>query len=222
MEPATLEKQVAATEARSGALEVRVEDLERRACRNNIRLLGFPERAEGMHSEQFVEAWIRDTLKPDGLTPMFAVGKAHQELVEPLRLGAPPRATITRILNYKDRYSVLRAARDTDNARFENRRISIYLDYTTKVQAAQKTFLKVKAKLRSMGLLYMLLCPVRLKVISGGTARFFDTPEDVWQRLEVRDKAPKEHNPAWRNGSQGQAMKASTGSTSETDVPAVP
>ncbi|KAJ1131512.1 hypothetical protein NDU88_009848 [Pleurodeles waltl] len=120
MEVATLKKHMVAAEAR-------VEDAEGRACRNNVRLLGFPELAEGARTKQFVEAWIRDTLKPEGLPPMFAVEKA------------PPRAIIACMLNYKDSDSVLKVARDMDNDMFEIQKISIYPDNTTKEQAPRKT-----------------------------------------------------------------------------------
>ncbi|KAJ1173782.1 hypothetical protein NDU88_005608 [Pleurodeles waltl] len=98
-----------------------------------------------------------------------------------------------------------------NNAKFENQEISIYLDYSTKVQTARKTFLAVKAKLRFMSLRYMLLYLARLKVISGGTECFFDTREDVWYWLEVWEKVLNEQNPAWRNGARKRAMKVSNG-----------
>ncbi|KAJ1138709.1 hypothetical protein NDU88_005090 [Pleurodeles waltl] len=91
---------------------------------------------------------------------------------------------IAHILNYKDRDSILRAARDTDTARIENQKISIYPDYTNREQVARKAFLEAKAKLHSMGLRYMLLYTARLKVILEGTSCFFDIPKDVWQWLE--------------------------------------
>ncbi|KAJ1092038.1 hypothetical protein NDU88_005152 [Pleurodeles waltl] len=49
MKLATLKKQVPAAESRAGALEARVEDSEELTRRNNVRLLGFPERAEGAY-----------------------------------------------------------------------------------------------------------------------------------------------------------------------------
>ncbi|KAJ1177680.1 hypothetical protein NDU88_002932 [Pleurodeles waltl] len=52
--------------------------------------------------------------------------------VAPPRPGATRRAIVARLLNYRD--YVLRAARDSDKAVFENGKISIYPDYTNKVQ----------------------------------------------------------------------------------------
>ncbi|KAJ1135921.1 hypothetical protein NDU88_002350 [Pleurodeles waltl] len=57
----------------------------------------------------------------------------------------------------------------------------------------------------------MLLYLARLKVISGGTARFFDTPEDVWHWLEMWEKVPKERQSAGRTGVRGLILRVSNG-----------
>ncbi|KAJ1142273.1 hypothetical protein NDU88_008600 [Pleurodeles waltl] len=66
-EVAGLCKQMAEVPSRSGTLQVRVEDTEVRSHSNNVRLLGFQEQAEKGATEQFVEQWIQDTLKPSYL-----------------------------------------------------------------------------------------------------------------------------------------------------------
>ncbi|KAJ1129892.1 hypothetical protein NDU88_008253 [Pleurodeles waltl] len=79
-EVAALKKQEAVASSCSGALEARVEDAEGHSLCNNVRLLGIPEQAEGVLPEQFVEAWIRDTLKHNGLSPMFIIERTHHGL----------------------------------------------------------------------------------------------------------------------------------------------
>ncbi|KAJ1118061.1 hypothetical protein NDU88_006256 [Pleurodeles waltl] len=102
--------------------------------------------------------------------------------------GAPLRAIIARLLNYKDRVCVLRAACESDKELDENCKISIYPDYTNKVQNSRKGFMEVKAKLRAMNISYMLLYPACLKVLLGGRSHFFDRAEEVWRWLEMWDK----------------------------------
>ncbi|KAJ1116503.1 hypothetical protein NDU88_004713 [Pleurodeles waltl] len=111
----------------------RLEGAEGRSRRNNVRLLGFPERAEGSDTESFVENWIRDVLQPTELSRVFLVERGHRALVAPPWPGAPPRAIIARLLDYKDRDCVLRAACESDKALYENCKISIYPDYRNKV-----------------------------------------------------------------------------------------
>ncbi|KAJ1137501.1 hypothetical protein NDU88_003899 [Pleurodeles waltl] len=155
-----------------GLLEVRLEDAEGRYRRNNVRLLGFPERAEGSAVESFVESWIKDMLQLVGLTRVFLVERAHRALVALPQPGAPPRAIITRLLSYKDRDCILRTSLESEKAIYENCKISIYPDYTNKVQNSRKGFMETKAKLRAMNIRYMLLYPARLKVLSGANHTF--------------------------------------------------
>ncbi|KAJ1109432.1 hypothetical protein NDU88_006793 [Pleurodeles waltl] len=95
-------------------------DSEGRSQQNNMRFLGFPERVEGSMVETFVEQWIRDVLQPVGLSRVFVEEHVHRALVSPPRPGAPPRAIIACLLNYKDRDCILRTAHETDWAVFEN------------------------------------------------------------------------------------------------------
>ncbi|KAJ1116278.1 hypothetical protein NDU88_004494 [Pleurodeles waltl] len=184
-----LRKQMAQAISTVGRLDARLEDAEGRSRQNDIRLLGFPERAEGAVAETFVENWIQDVLQPAGLSTMFVGERAHRALLGPLRPDAPPRAFIAHLMNNWDRDCVLRAAHDSDKAVFEDGKISIYPDYTKKVQHSLKIFLEVKVKLRAMNIRYRLLYPARLKVLSGGRSHFFERPEEVWKWLEKSDKA---------------------------------
>ncbi|KAJ1211280.1 hypothetical protein NDU88_006641 [Pleurodeles waltl] len=100
-EVGTLRAQVAQATSTVGRLEARLEDTEGRSWRNNVRLLGFLERDEGSTVESFVESWIKDVLQPVGLSRVFVVECAHRALGAPPWPGAPRRAIITRLLNYK-------------------------------------------------------------------------------------------------------------------------
>ncbi|KAJ1176027.1 hypothetical protein NDU88_001311 [Pleurodeles waltl] len=61
-EVGTLQSQVVQATSTVGRLEARLEDAEGKSRRNNVRFLGFPERAEGSAVESFVESWIKDVL----------------------------------------------------------------------------------------------------------------------------------------------------------------
>ncbi|KAJ1150047.1 hypothetical protein NDU88_002845 [Pleurodeles waltl] len=138
--------------------------------------------------ESFVERWIKDVLQPVGLSRVFFVECAHRALVAPPQPRAPPRAIISRLLNYKDRDCILQAARESDKAVFENSNISIYPDCINKVQDSRKGFLEVNAKLCAMNIRYMLFYLAHLKVLFGGKSHFFEHLEEVWRWLEMWDK----------------------------------
>ena len=103
---------------------------------------------------------------------------------DPWGLGlrrAPPRAIIARILNFRDRDTILRAARKVQELRLQNSRIMIFPDYSRAVQSRRRSFEEVKQKLRTMNIQYMLLFPARLKVIYHSKTLFFDSPNQAWE-----------------------------------------
>ncbi|KAJ1197837.1 hypothetical protein NDU88_001683 [Pleurodeles waltl] len=55
--------------------------------RKNVRLLGFPQRAEGSPAAAFMKNWIRDVLQPTGISRVFVVERAHRALVAPPAKG---------------------------------------------------------------------------------------------------------------------------------------
>ncbi|KAJ1108360.1 hypothetical protein NDU88_005736 [Pleurodeles waltl] len=120
-EVGTLRRQMAQVTSTVWTLEARLEDTEGRSRRNNVCLLGFREPAEGSMVESFVEQRIREVLQPDGVCRVFVVELAQRALNALPQPGAPLRADIACLLNYKDRDCILRTARETDRAVFENR-----------------------------------------------------------------------------------------------------
>lgn len=103
----------------------------------------------------------------------------------PPRPGGPLRPIIARILNYKDRGTILLAARENAPLLLENEHISIYPDFTMAVQKARNTFREVKKTLQTHNLKYAMLFPARLKIIHNQKSFFFDNPDDAMEWAEV-------------------------------------
>lgn len=60
------------------ALLNKVDDLEKRSRRNNIRLVGVPEKAEGRDPVVFFESWLATSIGKDSLSPFFAIERVHR------------------------------------------------------------------------------------------------------------------------------------------------
>lgn len=116
------------------ALQERIDGAEGRSRRNNVRILRIPEKSEGNNATGFVEQWLRTHVTTEGLTDHFSVERAHRLPPRPPAPGRPPRPLIARILDYKDRDTILRMARDKAPILFENRTVSLYPDFTLAVQ----------------------------------------------------------------------------------------
>lgn len=165
-------------------VETRAEDQENRNRRNNLRVVGLPEGAEGRDPAAYTEKLLRDLLPQAPFSPYFAVERAHRMPSVKGPPGAPPRTFIFRLLNFRDRDLVLREARKLEELRYENVKIMLFPDYSMETQRQRRTFDHVKAQLRVKGLKYNMLFPAKLKVVDGESSKFFTSPEEATRWLE--------------------------------------
>ncbi|KAK7907079.1 hypothetical protein WMY93_015691 [Mugilogobius chulae] len=127
----------------------RVEDLENRSRRNNVRIVGLKEGLEepGKMS-QYVEKILTGAL---GLTGgEFEIERAHRAPVPIPDPTKQPRAVLVRFLRSSAREHVLRIARVKRGFDWEGRRISIFEDVTKELAEKRKAFGPVKKRLREL------------------------------------------------------------------------
>uniref|UniRef100_A0A3B1K9Q6 L1 transposable element RRM domain-containing protein n=1 Tax=Astyanax mexicanus TaxID=7994 RepID=A0A3B1K9Q6_ASTMX len=94
-------------------LRAKITDLEGRSRRNNIRLYGVPEKAEGSSMVAFVEGLIKTELGDcAGLNTERDAGieRAHRSLAPQPPNGAPPRSIVVRFLRFSVKERILQAA----------------------------------------------------------------------------------------------------------------
>lgn len=73
-----LQERVVELQTVTANLEAKLDDFEERSRRNNVQILGVPERAEGPSADLFVEDLILKQLQPRCLSNMCTVEKAHR------------------------------------------------------------------------------------------------------------------------------------------------
>ena len=167
------------------ALESRAEDAENRNRRNNLRIIGLPEGVEGKDPTAYVEDLLRSVLPDARFSPHYTAERAHRVPPKQGPPGAPPRTLILRLLNFRDRDEVLRAARQQGEIRFENTRLMIFPDYSVETQRQHKSFDQVKGAMRARNIKYSVLFPARLRVQDGESLRFFNTPREASAWLDT-------------------------------------
>ena len=169
-------------EGKVKSLEMRAEDVENRSRRNNVRLIGVPEKTEKDNMIVFLETWIREQIAPDGLSPHYALERAHRVPERPPMAGAPPRPIIAKLLHYRDRDHILTQARLKGDLKIGNSKVMLFPDFTREVQRKRATFIGVKRRLRAVGLTYSMLFPARLRVVTGRGVLFFAlaTEASLW------------------------------------------
>ena len=167
----------------------RVEDMENRLRRNNVRIVGLPERVEGKDPTTFVESWLLELFGKNALSPFFAVERAHRVPSRPPQQGGPPRSILAKLLHYRDREAVLRQARERANIQHNGVRVSFYPDFSQEVQRRRAKFTDVKRRLRNLQLPYAMLYPAKLRVVVRGQAQFFESAKEAMTWLDRNEQS---------------------------------
>lgn len=178
----TLQSTTSALEKKVTALTWKIDDLENRSRRSNLRLLGLPEKSEGSDACTFLESWLSEALDMGPLRKPLAIERAHR--IGYMRKAAAdgnstPRVMIVKFLDYRDKEHVMRAARAKKDVLFKNHRIMFFPDLSAEVNKQRRQFDEVKKKLRAKGLMYGFIFPARLRVTVDGQAHVFQSPSEV-------------------------------------------
>ena len=177
---ASLQASIQALEKKQNkCLEEKVLDLEARSRRSNLRLVNLPKGAEGEDACAFLENWLPEVLNLAPLCTALIVERAHRVGVRSTSNTAAPRTLIMKFLNYKDKTTVIKAARAKRPILFKNHQVRLYEALTTGLHKKQKEFDAVKQQRRAMGIRYGMIPPARLLVTHNGQSRTFNQPAEA-------------------------------------------
>ena len=162
------------------SLTNKVDDLECRSRRNNVRLVGLPEKAEGQDAAAFLEKWLPEAL---GLEPREApvIERAHRIGTLPSNSSTErPRTLIMKVLNFRDKERVLKAARIKGKILYGNEQVRFHPDLSAGVHKMQRSYDEVRKKLRDKGInKHRIIFPARLLVTHNDRSHLFQTPAEV-------------------------------------------
>ena len=170
-------------------LEDKMDEIENRLRRDNVRLVGLPERCEGARPIEFLENWFVKLFGKESFSQAFTIERAHRVPFKPPPTGGRPRSMLLKFLNYRDKESLLRKSREMGEVFFEGSKVSFYPDFSPQLQKRRAGFLEVKRKMQRAKLPYALLYPARLRVAALGMTLFFDKPEDaaLWMETQLKE-----------------------------------
>ncbi|KAJ1152917.1 hypothetical protein NDU88_005691 [Pleurodeles waltl] len=89
-------------------LQAKVEDLEARSHRNNLRIVGIAEYIAIDNMESYVERLLVQLLGRETFSSVFVVERAHRVLMARPPPAAPPCPIIAKLFNYRDHDTTLR------------------------------------------------------------------------------------------------------------------
>lgn len=159
------------------------ENLEARSRRNNIRVIGISENTNTGRMDDYAERLLCNTFGASAFSPHLTVERAHRSLGPRPPPGGVPRPIIARLLNYRDRDTALRMAREKILT-YEGMDFTMYPDFTAAVQEARRKFLPVKQKLRKVQIDFALMYPARLRITHQGKQSVFVNPQQAEEFLK--------------------------------------
>lgn len=202
---ATTHTQVESLLAPNRRMAEKIDDLENRSRRNNLRIIGLPERLPASHLRHICEYDIPTALEMEG---PCKVERAHR--VGPERLDTTsdkperstrPRQVIAKFLDYSEKEAMLRAYRKKQiPTKIEGHQILIFGDYSAEVVRKRKAFSKICTSLYLKKWKFQLQYPAILRVTypDGSSKSFKDHLEaesHLRDLLNGDDRPNKSHAP---------------------------
>ncbi len=158
-------------------LTEKMTDIEDRSRRNNVRLVGLPEGAEGSDAAGFLRAnlskWIPSLKDRD-----IEIDRAHR-VYDGRKNSDRPRTLIFRVLRWHDRSEILKGAQQAYPMKCtqDNVTLLFFPDFSPATAARRKSFIPVLKKMTVLGLQPFLTYPAVIKLRHKGEQRSFNSPQ---------------------------------------------
>ena len=174
-EVVTLQTTVNTLKTEVAELRDKCEDMEGRAWRCNIRILGVPE-TPGSSSTTSFSKLLREALQLD---KDVLIDRSHRSPA-PRKPGGKPRVIVAKLHYFQDCVEVLNRARTSAPLRYNGESVAIFPDYTTRAAKARAKFTEVRKLLHNhQNVQFGILFPARLRVTHNGEEKEFTNAEKV-------------------------------------------
>ena len=176
------------------ALKAKLEDLESRSKRQNLRVLGLPENTEGKDPRDFM-AKMFHTLLGGSLSEPPEQDRAHRSLQPKSRTRDPPKPFIVRFHRYTVKEIVLNWTKSHKNISYNGNGIRIFEDFSVAVAKKRSAFNDIKSLLYKRGVRFGMLYPARLRITYDNREHFFNSPADAEAFYQERIRTPEKLSP---------------------------
>lgn len=164
-------------------LKEKLDDLENRSRRSNLRVVGIPESLEGSDPVKFMTEFFTEVLGKDFFPSPLVLSRAHR--VGPIPTNSTPAKTpksrvfLVLFHFFQDKQRILRFGKQQRGLLFRGHKVFFHEDFSVELGRKRAAFNEVKSRLYSKGVRFGLLYPARLRVLYEGKTCFFNTPEDA-------------------------------------------
>lgn len=164
-------------------LQDMVTDQEGRNRRNNIRIFGVQEGAEGSSVMQFIEQLLKNEL-PSLANTELQIQRVHRALLPKPDADKPPRSIVVNFLQFIVKETVLKEAWKK-KVTYQSRTLSFDHDYATEVIRKRKEYNGIKKILKERGIRFQTpLTRIRIHWEAG--TRTYDSALEAAEELRRR------------------------------------
>lgn len=168
-------------------LQLKLIDQEGRSRRENIRIYGVPEGAEGEPRQviSFIEKLLMENLGFSDAAEL-QVERAHRAIAPKPPVGAQPRSILVKFLSFRVKEEVIKRAWQKKGFTWEKSKISIDHDYAPGVLAKRREYAEARKVLKEHNIRFQTIFPARLRVFHGDGTTVYETVEDATKDLADR------------------------------------
>lgn len=138
------EKTIKTLKEQNATLMDRVDDLENRSRRANLRILNVPENSEkGQSNVKFVSEMLMEVMGQEVFEKPPELERAHRSLGPKPQEGRPPRPLVICFHRFQEKEKALRWARQNE-AKYKDSTLRIYPDISADLARKRAAFKNVK------------------------------------------------------------------------------
>lgn len=190
---AEMEAVIKTLQQQSTRLQDKVDDLENRSRRSNLRIINVPEGCEkGQDPAKFVSELLMEVTGADVFSSPPEIERAHPVLrrSEASDRTEKPRAFIVKFLRFQEKEKLLQWARKSQIT-YRESKLRIYPDMSAELAKRRASFNGIKTSLYRKGVKFQLRHPARLHVLFQDQDYYFDTPQEAKDFYDQHINIPK-------------------------------
>lgn len=165
-------------------LEDKLDNLESRSRRNNLRVYGIPEETESKSESvaQFMDKWLREEFS---LNDDLQIQRAHRALASKPKPDQPPRSIVINFQQFTVKEMILRKAWEKKTTTLGANRIYFDHDYSLRTLQQRKAYGSIKKILKREGVRFQTpLNKMRIHWASG--VKTYSSAEEATSDLRAR------------------------------------
>ncbi|KAK7944441.1 hypothetical protein WMY93_000169 [Mugilogobius chulae] len=165
-------------------LNSKVTDLEGRSRRNNMRIFGIKEGAEGTSMVKFVNNFLKTELAL-GEDMDLQIQRSHRSLGPKPRDNQPARSILVNFQRFDIKDKVLRAAW-SKKITYEGKAVSFANDLPAEINNKMKEYKDIKRSLKEASIRFQTPYPARMKIHWEDGPRMYKNASEVAEDMKKR------------------------------------